>query len=79
MKVTNITEAKAQLSRLIDRVEHGERVVIGRAGKPVAVLIPYAQDPAPRTLTGDWAGRVEIAADFDELPDDFLDHFSAPA
>jgi prevent-host-death family protein len=79
MQVTTVTEAKAQLSRLLERVEQGERVVIGRAGKPVAVLVPYVHDPSPRTLGGDWEGRVEIADDVDDLPDWFLDHFDGPA
>lgn len=71
MRVTNITEAKAQLSRLVDRVQGGETVVIGRAGRPLAVLSAYVADTAPRTLGG-WEGRVWMADDFDELPDDLL-------
>jgi prevent-host-death family protein len=39
-KIVNIHAAKTQLSRLIARVEYGERVVIARAGKPVAELRP---------------------------------------
>jgi prevent-host-death family protein len=39
-RTVNIHEAKTQLSRLIARVESGERIVIARAGKPVAELRP---------------------------------------
>jgi prevent-host-death family protein len=37
----NVHEAKTSLSRLLERVESGERVVIARAGKPVADLVPH--------------------------------------
>lgn len=65
----NIHEAKTHLSRLIERVLRGEHIVIGRAGKPVAKLVPYHEDRGPRS-PGAWAGRVRIAPDFDELPSD---------
>jgi prevent-host-death family protein len=76
MRTAGVTEAKAQLSRLLDAVERGERVVISRAGKPVAELTPYRSDARPRALGG-WAGRVWIANDFDELPDDVLADFES--
>ena len=67
MKVVNIHEAKTHFSRLVERVTLGEEVVIGKAGKPVARLVPYREDAAPR-VPGGWKGRVRIAEDFDELP-----------
>ena len=63
----NIHEAKTHFSRLVDRVMRGEEVVIGKAGKPVARLIPYREDRTPR-VPGGWEGRVGISEDFDELP-----------
>lgn len=42
MKTVNIHQAKTQLSRLLKRVEAGEEVVLARAGKPVARLVPMA-------------------------------------
>lgn len=36
----NIHEAKTQLSRILEKVEHGEEVVISRAGKPIAKVVP---------------------------------------
>lgn len=68
-RIVNISEAKAQLSRLIEEVRQGRRVLIGKSGRPVAVLSAYEDDPEPRTLGG-WAGKVWIADDFDEpLPE----------
>lgn len=68
-RIVNISEAKAQLSRLVEEAQGGGRVIIGRAGRPVAVLTAYDGDPAPRTL-GAWKDRVWIADDFDDpLPD----------
>ncbi len=65
--VVNIHEAKTNFSRLVERAEHGEEILIGRAGKPVARLVPYRESDEPRT-PGGWEGRVRIAPDFDELP-----------
>jgi prevent-host-death family protein len=65
----NVHEAKTELSRLLEEVEGGERVVIARAGQPVAVLVPYKAAVRRRRL-GLFAGQAKIHADFDELPDD---------
>lgn len=62
----NVHQAKTHLSQLLARVEWGEEITIGRAGKPVAKLVPYRQ-AAGRRRPGAWRGRVRIAADFDEL------------
>jgi len=64
MKTVNIHEAKTHLSRLLKRVGRGEEIVIAKAGKPVARLVPIAAPPAPRTLGG-FEGQVRAAADFD--------------
>lgn len=78
-RVVNITEAKAQLSRLVAEAQAGKRVIIGQAGKPVAVLSAYEADPEPRTLGG-WEGQVWIAEDFDEpLPEDLQRFFDGHA
>lgn len=70
MPVTNISEAKAQLSALIERVLAGEEIVIGKAGKPVAKLVPFERPSRPR-VPGALKGRIRVAEDFDQLPDDF--------
>ncbi len=69
MYITNISDAKASLSRLIEQVMRGEEVIIGKAGKPVARLVPYDADPSPRQLgAGAWKGKIWVADDFDDLP-----------
>ncbi|MDX2222588.1 MAG: type II toxin-antitoxin system Phd/YefM family antitoxin [Rhodospirillaceae bacterium] len=70
----NIHAAKTHLSRLIERVEQGEEVVISRAGRPVAKLVPFKPTRAPRKL-GLYAGQIKIAPDFDTLPDDMMKAF----
>jgi prevent-host-death family protein len=66
MTVVNVHEAKTHLSRLLERVEHGERIVIARAGRPIAVLQPL-EAPARRTPGRD---RIVIHDDFDDpLPE----------
>ena len=70
----NVHEAKTHLSRLLERVEAGESVIIARAGKPVAVLGPYHELRKPRRL-GTCEGQIKIHDDFDELPDDIARAF----
>lgn len=74
MTITNIHEAKTQLSRLIEQALAGEEVIISKAGKPLVKLIPYEQNTQPRQ-PGSWRGQVTIAADFDELPAELLQAF----
>ncbi len=69
MTVTNITEAKAQLSALIEKVLEGEEVIIGKAGKPVVRLVPFQRPSRPRK-PGALKGKIVIADDFDDLPED---------
>lgn len=70
----NVHEAKTHLSRLLERVAAGDEVVIAKAGKPVARLVPVAP-PGKRPLGLD-AGKVWIADDFNApLPDELLDEF----
>lgn len=53
----NIHDAKTNLSRIIDRVEHGEEIIISRAGTPVAKVVPL-NPRAKRTRRGSLAGRL---------------------
>lgn len=69
-------EAKTQLSRLLEEVEAGERIVIARAGEPVAVLSPYKVAVRRRRL-GLFAGQAKIHPDFDQLPADVAAAFGA--
>ena len=70
----NIHEARTHLSRLIERVEAGEEVVIARAGRPVARLVAYKPRREPR-VPGIWRGLVTIAPDFDEPDEDLIASF----
>ena len=69
MQIANISEAKAQLSALIEKVLAGEEVIIGKAGKPVARLVKYESNNRARR-PGALKGKIKIANDFDELPED---------
>ena len=76
MKISNIHEAKSQLSKLIEFALSGEEIIIAKAGKPLVKLIPYQEDKQPRT-PGGWEGRVTMTDDFDdELPADILEGFT---
>ncbi len=74
MITSTIDEAQSQLAELIRAAEQGEEVVIARAGKPVARLLPYERQDGPRQ-GGQWRGHVRIAPDFDELPPEIGEAF----
>ena len=75
--ITNVSEAKANLSKLLEQVERGEQVIIGRNGKPVAVLSAYKNDLMPRQSgVGNWKGKIVISDDFDDLPDELMRAFN---
>lgn len=75
MHIVNIYEAKTHLSELLRSVQKGEEVLIGKAGKPLAKLVPYKKLQNPRQ-PGLWQGKVKIADDFDELPPELYDAFT---
>ena len=60
----NIHEAKTNLSRIIERVEHGEEIIISRAGTPVAKVVPLTRR-VDRTGRGSLRGRLVVAPDWD--------------
>jgi prevent-host-death family protein len=68
-------EAKTKLSQLVERAEAGEDILIARRGKPVARLVPVRAASSLTSVRGAWRGRVRIAEDFDELPDDLAEAF----
>ncbi len=74
MTKMNIHEAKTNLSKLIEMAMNGEEVVITKAGKPKVQLVPIAKKEE------DWfgmdEGKIWIADDFDELPEDILAAFN---
>jgi len=63
MATITIHKAKTQLSRLIEKVCHGEEIVIARGKQPVAKLIAIGAKTAKRT-PGAWRGKIKIGPDF---------------
>jgi prevent-host-death family protein len=75
--VSNLYDAKTNLSQLVDRAAAGEEIIIAKNGVPLARLVPLEAQPIPRT-PGGWEGRVQIADDFDApLPAELLAAFGA--
>ncbi|MFE2287921.1 type II toxin-antitoxin system Phd/YefM family antitoxin [Streptomyces sp. NPDC059443] len=74
----NVHEAKTNFSKILEAVATGEEVIISKAGEPVAKVIPLP-GKVRRTDYGSLRGQVEIAEDFDELPDGFAEAFGADA
>ena len=76
--VVNVYEAKTNLSKLLNRVEQGEEIVLGRSGRPVARLVAYRPRNAPR-VPGRLAGKIEMAPDFADTPEWLISAFEAEA
>jgi prevent-host-death family protein len=75
METVNIHQAKTQLSKLVERAAAGEEIVIAKAGKPVARIVPLARAPSPRK-PGLLKGKIRIGKNFDDpLPDYVLAAF----
>ncbi|MFC6015354.1 type II toxin-antitoxin system Phd/YefM family antitoxin [Plantactinospora solaniradicis] len=72
----NIHDAKTNLSRIIDRVEHGEEIIISRAGTPVAKVVPLIKR-VNRAGRGSLRGRLVVAEDWDapEVNEAIADEF----
>ncbi|MGA7436323.1 MAG: type II toxin-antitoxin system prevent-host-death family antitoxin [Solirubrobacterales bacterium] len=64
-KAVAIGEAKTNLSKLVERAESGEEVVIRRGAKPVVKIVRYSS-PDQSDLFGSLAGKIHIGEDFDE-------------
>lgn len=75
-KPVNIRAAKTHFSQLVDRAAKGEEIIISKAGKPVARLMPLAVPARRRRRVGLLKGRIKIAEDFDApLPEEVLRQF----
>jgi prevent-host-death family protein len=70
-RTVGVREAKARLSELIDTVLRGEEVVISRHGTEVVRLVPVTRRRRPGSLRG----RIHMAPDFDETPEELIDAF----
>lgn len=70
MTIYNIHEAKTHFSKLLEQVLKGEEVVIAKAGKPVARILPVMKE-VPRRKPGNDAGKIIIAPNFDDPLEEF--------
>ena len=69
MSIVNIHEAKTHLSKLLERMLRGEEIIIARAGKPLARLLPV-EERLPR-VPGIARGKITDAF-FEPLPEEEL-------
>ena len=60
----NMHDAKTHLSRIIERVERGEEIIIDRAGTPVAKIVPLVRK-VNRTAIGSLAGQIDLSGAWD--------------
>ena len=75
--ISNLYDAKTNLSQLVERAAAGEEIIIAKNGVPLARLVPLREHATPRRAGG-WEGRVRIGDDFDDpLPPDILAGFGA--
>ena len=75
MTIVNMHEAKTNLSKLVKRAAAGEEIIVARAGEPVAKIIPYTAPPKKPRVPGSMKGKIWIAPDFDELPEEVAEAF----
>ena len=66
----NVHEAKTHLSRLLEQVHAGDEVILAKAGKPYAKLVPIESTPIQR-MPGRLKGHIGDAF-FEPLPEDEL-------
>lgn len=74
MIISNMHEAKTNLSKLIAEVLKGKDVVIAQAGEPVVKLIAYKENRKAR-VPGRLKGKIKISEDFDEESDEINELF----
>lgn len=63
LESVNMHEAKTHLSKLVQRVESGEEIVISRAGKAAAKLVPVEQPRPGKRVLGTLRGKIELPSD----------------
>jgi prevent-host-death family protein len=76
--MVNVYEAKSRLSALLNEVEHGSSVIIARAGRPIARLVPYEPDVRPPRVPGSMAGKIWMAPDIDAVDEEIAHEFLTP-
>ena len=72
--MVNIHEAKTHFSKLLERVQQGEEIIISKAGEPIAQLKPLPKRKSRRPGTA--KGLIHVPDSFfDPLPEDIMRHF----
>lgn len=75
MRTVNIHQAKTHLSRLVEEAAEGKEIVIAKAGRPRARLVPMGAG-AKKRVPGLYKGKIRIGKDFDApLPDEIARAF----
>ena len=74
MTVVNMHEAKTNLSKLVQRAAAGEEIIVAKAGEPVAKIVAYTPPPRKPRVPGSMKGKIWIAPDFDEIPEEFEEY-----
>jgi prevent-host-death family protein len=71
----NVHEAKTHFSRFLDRVGNGEEIIIAKAGRPIARLVPVKEKSKVR-VAGSAKGKIQMSLDFDApLPESIMKEF----
>jgi len=78
MHKVNMHEAKSKLSALVEEVLAGEEVIIAKAGKPLVRLVPF-QEAKKQRKPGRLKGKIKLAPDFDETPEELIKSFELGA
>jgi len=73
----NVHEAKTQFSRLLEQAHAGQEIILSKAGKPYARMVPLEQQEKPKRMPGRLAGHIDEAF-FEPLPDAELDAWEKP-
>jgi len=76
--VVNVHEAKTHLSRLLDRAAAGEEIIVARAGRPIARLVPLAP-ASPQRVPGSLRGRITFHEGWEDTPEWLIDAFEGDA
>ena len=75
MKIVNIGEAKAHLSKLVEMALNGQEIIIGRRNSPLVRLMPLKKHKLKKRKGGYLKGKIHMAPDFDQLPKEIEDAF----
>ena len=71
MEIYNVTEAKANLSAILAGIEANHKeVILSRGGKPIAKVVPYVEAAKKNNRIGAMKGKIWVAPDYDEWPED---------